>query len=171
LITPDRITKLAVLDIVPTGETFRRADMSFALNWYHWFFLAQPYDLPERLITPNPDAYYFVDRDDIFDTGALDEYMRCARDPKTIHAFCEDYRAGATYDFELDENDRGRKPIHCPLLVLWSAQGQHERWYDVLDVWRDWAHEVRGRALDCGHYLAEEAPNETYEELHAFLSF
>jgi haloacetate dehalogenase len=167
---PDRVRRLAVLDIVPTGEAFRRTDMSFALDWYHWFFLAQPFDLPERLITPNPDAYYFADNKEIFDSKALDEYMRCARDPKTIHAFCEDYRAGATYDFALDEHDRGSQLIQCPVLVLWSAKQHYERWFDVLDVWRDWAANVEGEAIDCGHYIAEEAPSETYERLRRFLT-
>jgi haloacetate dehalogenase len=166
---PKRIRRLGVLDVVPTGETFRRMDMSFALAWYHWFFLAQPYDLPERLITPNPDAYYFVGNKEAFDPEALDEYMRCARDPKTIHAFCEDYRAGATYDFVLDERDRGSKPIQCPVLALWSANAHYERWFDVLDVWREWAADVQGKAIDCGHYIAEEAPNETYTHLRTFL--
>ena len=166
---PDRITKLAVLDIVPTAEAFRRTTMSFALDWYHWFFLAQPHDLPERLITPNPDAYYFVDNPELFAPEALAEYMRCARDPATIHAFCEDYRAGATFDFRLDELDRGKQLIRCPLLVLWSARERHERWYDVIEVWRGWAADVTGRAIDCGHYLAEEAPDETYAHLHKFL--
>lgn len=166
---PHRVKKLAVLDIIPTGETFRRTNMSFALDWYHWFFLAQPYDLPERLISANPDAYYFVDNKDLFDHHALNEYVRCARNPATIHAFCEDYRAGATYDYELDAKDRGRRPIRCPVLVLWSGREHHERWYDVLEVWRDWADDVHGCSLDCGHYLAEEAPEETYAHLNAFL--
>jgi haloacetate dehalogenase len=166
---PERATKLAVLDVVPTGETFRRTDMSFALAWYHWFFLAQPFDLPERLITLNPDAYYFANSKHKFDPEALAEYIRCARNPETIHAFCEDYRAGATYDYDLDEKDRGKKRIQCPVLVLWSADEHHERWYDVLEVWRGWADKVDGRSLDCGHYLAEEAPDETFELLSAFL--
>lgn len=166
---PERVKNLVVLDIVPTGEAFRRTSMSFALDWYHWFFLAQPYDLPERLITPNPDAYYFVRSKDTFDPEALGEYLRCARNPETIHAFCEDYRAGATFDYELDQQDRARRPIRCPVLVLWSARQRHERWYDVLDVWRQWAEKVQGRALDCGHYLAEEAPGETYEQISSFL--
>ncbi|HEY7033750.1 MAG TPA: alpha/beta hydrolase [Thermomicrobiales bacterium] len=164
---PDHVLKLAVLDIVPTGETFRRADMAFGLGYWHWFFLAQPYDLPERMIGANPDNYYYRQRD-LFDPEALADYLRCVHDPATIHAMCEDYRAGATYDFALDEADRGTRRIACPLLALWGRRGRLEEWYDVLAIWGDWADDVRGRALDCGHYLAEEAPDETYAELHAF---
>ncbi len=166
---PERVLKLAVLDIVPTGEAFRRADMAFGLGFWHWFFLAQPYDLPERMISADPDAFY-LRRRDLFAPEALDDYLRCIRNPDTIHAMCEDYRAGATIDFALDEADRSKKRIECPVLVLWSRRGELEQWYDVLAIWRDWADDVRGRSLDCGHYLAEEAPDETYTELHAFFA-
>ncbi|MFN2432786.1 MAG: alpha/beta fold hydrolase [Gemmatimonadota bacterium] len=175
---PERVRKLAVLDIVPTGEAFRRADMAFGLGFWHWFFLAQPHDLPERLIGANPDAFYFrrptragaTDPRALFAPEALEDYLRCLRNPETIHALCEDYRAGATVDFAHDEADRGRRRIACPVLALWSARGELEEWYDVLAIWRDWAEDVRGRALDCGHYLAEEAPEETCAELYAFFS-
>jgi haloacetate dehalogenase len=167
---PDRVRRLAVLDIVPTGEVWRRADMSFGLGYWHWFFLAQPEPLPERLIGANPDAFYFRGGRDLFAPEALDDYLRCVHDPATIHAMCEDYRAAATIDFEHDEADRGRRRIASPVLVLWGARGQLDRWYDVLAVWRDWADDVRGRSLDCGHYLAEEAPEETYAELRTFLA-
>ena len=103
---PARVRGLAVLDIVPTGEHFRRADMDFALGYWHWFFLAQPFDLPERLIGANPDGFYFHRGREVFDPSALAEYRRCYCDPATIHAMCEDYRAGATFDFALDEADR-----------------------------------------------------------------
>ncbi len=167
---PERVLKLAVLDIVPTGEAFRRADMAFGLGYWHWFFLAQPADLPERLIGADPDAFYLRGSRDVFGPEVLSEYRRCFHDPATIHAMCEDYRAGATVDFALDEADRGNRRIACPVLVLWGRQGKLETWYDVLAIWRDWADDVQGRALDCGHYLAEEAPEETYTELHAFFA-
>ena len=167
---PERVRKLAVLDIIPTGEAFRRANMEFGLGFYHWFFLAQPADLPERLIGANPDAYYFRTGRERFDPEALADYLRCVHNPETIHAMCEDYRAGATFDYQLDEADRGVRRIGCPVLALWGRQGQLEQWYDVLAIWRDWADEVRGRGIDCGHYLAEEAPDETYAELHAFFT-
>jgi haloacetate dehalogenase len=167
---PDRVRRLALLDIVPTSEAYRRTDMRFALGAWHWFFLPQPYDLPERLIGTDPEALFFGRRE-TFAPEAFEEYLRCLRDPKTVHAICEDYRAGATIDFELDENDRGERRISCPLLVLWGARGPLGlNGYDVLAIWRDWAADVRGRALDCGHHLPEEAPDDTYRELHEFLT-
>jgi len=167
---PERVRQLAVLDIVPTSEAFRRADMAFALSYWHWFFLAQPADLPERLIQADPEAFYLRRGGRLFAPEALAEYRRCFHDPATIHAMCEDYRAGATIDFALDEADRGTRHIACPVLVLWGRRGQLENAYDVLAVWRDWADDVRGRALDCGHYLPEEAPDETYAELSRFFT-
>jgi haloacetate dehalogenase len=164
---PERVLKLAVLDIVPTGEAFRRADMAFGLGFWHWFFLAQPYDLPERLIGADPDYFFLRARhpasEPFFAPEAQEDYVRCFRNPETIHAICEDYRAAATADFVDDEADRGKRRIACPVLALWSRRGDLEAWYDVLAIWR-------GRALDCGHYLAEEAPDETYSELRAFFA-
>jgi haloacetate dehalogenase len=171
---PERVLKLAVLDIIPTSEAFRRANMEFGLKFWGWFFLAQPFPLPERLIGADPDFYYLWRRwselPSFFDKEAFEDYRRSFRNPETIHAFCEDYRAGATIDFAHDEADRGRKRISCPVLALWSGDEELEQWYDVLAIWRDWADEVRGRALNCGHYLAEELPDETYRELHGFFS-
>lgn len=167
---PECVAKLAVLDIIPTSEAFRRADMKFGLGYWHWFFLAQPYDFPERLIGANPDNYYFPNTRSLFAPEALAEYLRCVHNPATIHAMCEDYRAGATIDFALDEADCGVRRIACPTLVLWGSKGALEAWYDVLTIWRDWADDVQGRALDSGHYLAEEAPDETYTALRAFFA-
>ncbi len=167
---PERVRKLAVLDILPTSEHFRRTNMDFALGYWHWFFLAQPDPLPENMIGANPDAYYFRGNHDLFDPEALADYLRACHDPATIHAMCEDYRAAATVDFQYDEADRGKRKITCPLLALWGTKNSLDQWYDVLAIWRDWADDVRGRSLDCGHYLAEEAPDETYEELHRFFS-
>jgi haloacetate dehalogenase len=168
---PERVLKLAVLDIVPTWEAFSRADMAFGLGYWHWFFLAQPYDLPERLIGTDP-TYFFLSRQErshVFAPEALEEYLRCFRDPRTVHAICEDYRAAATLDFAHDEADRrAGKRITCPVLALWGRQGNLEQWYDVPGIWREWADDVRGRALECGHYLPEEAPEETCSELRAF---
>src|SRR5689334_22687196 len=106
---PERVRKLAVLDIIPTYEAFRRADMTFALGYWHWFFLAQPYPLPEQMIGANPDNYYFHGRRDLFAPEALADYLRCVHNPATIHAMCEDYRAGATIDYTIDEADRGQR--------------------------------------------------------------
>ena len=164
------VTKLAVLDIVPTWEAFSRADMAFGLSYWHWFFLAQPYDLPERLLAADPEKTLFRGGSEALAPVAMEEYVRCLRDPETIHATCEDYRAAATLDYEPDAEDReaGRR-MACPVLALWGSKGfLLEEHYDVLEVWRGWAEEVSGRALDCGHYLPEEAPEDTYAELRAF---
>ena len=162
-----------MLDIVPTWEAFSRADMEFGLGYWHWFFLAQPYDLPERLIGADPTHFFFSrrERSSIFSPQALEEYLRCFRNPLTVHAICEDYRAAATLDFAHDAEDHeaGRR-IQCPVLALWGQKGYLEQWYDVLDVWRGWATEVRGRALECGHYLPEESPEETCSELRSFFT-
>jgi haloacetate dehalogenase len=171
---PERVTKLAVLDIVPTRHVLETADKDLATAYYHWFFLIQPYDLPERLIGADPDYFFgktlgaYGTGTEVFAPEAYAEYERYFRDPKTIHAMCEDYRAAATIDLDHDEADRGRK-VGCPLLALWAGKGVVERLYDVLEVWREYATEVRGRALPSGHYLAEERPGEVAEELVSFL--
>src|SRR5512139_1821286 len=174
---PERVARLAVLDIVPTWEAYRRADMAFGMSYFHWFFLSQPFDLPERLIAADPEFYWrrHTSREpkgpDFFAADALSDYLRCFCEPATIHAVCEDYRAAASIDMEHDEADRraGRR-IEPPLLALWGRRGRREAWYDVLAIWREWARDVRGRALDCGHYLPEERPDEVAAALEAFFS-
>lgn len=171
---PERIERLAVLDISPTAAMYAKTDQAFATAYYHWFFLIQPYDLPERLIGADP-AYYLRKKLGgwgmagltIFDPRVLAEYERCFRDPATIHATCEDYRAAATIDLEHDAADAERK-IECPLLVLWGETGVVHRLFDPVADWKSVANHVRGKALPCGHYLAEEAPDETCAELLAF---
>ncbi len=167
---PQRVSKIATLDIIPTGEHFRRADMTFGLGYWHWFFLAQPYPLPEKLLGADP-AWFLQgrpNRPNVHRPEALAEYLRCFRDPETIHASCEDYRAGATFDFALDEADRGSRKINAPLLALWAGRGEVGKWYDVLSIWRDWADDVRGQAIDAGHFMPEEAPDATYDALREF---
>lgn len=172
---PERVTRLAVLDIVPTGDMWRYAEgpggRDFGLTNWHWYFLAQPHDLPERLLSANPGGYYFAGDTSRFDPEALADYRRCTADPATIFAMCEDYRAGAGIDAELDERDRaaGRR-IACPVLALWSLREELPRWFDVLPTWSGWADDVRGRGVDAGHYLAEEAPGEVASALLAFLT-
>lgn len=173
---PERVERLAVLDILPTFEHYRRTEMAFAMAYWHWFFLAQPHPLPERLIGGDPEWYFHKNwpaatgPPDFFAPEALDDYWRAFSDPQTVHAMCEDYRAGATYDYELDAADHGRRRIECPLLVLWGASGLLERLYDPVDVWRAWAPDVRGQPLDCGHYLPEERPDETLRLLLDFFA-
>ena len=169
------VEKVAVLDIVPTWEAYKRADMAFGQSYFHWFFMTQPFDLPERLIGADPAFYWsrHTSREpkgpDFFAAEALADYLRCFANPATIHAICEDYRAAATIDMKIDEADldAGRK-IEAPLLALWGKKGRLEAWYDTLAIWREWARDVRGRALDCGHYLPEEKPDEVAAELEAF---
>jgi haloacetate dehalogenase len=166
---PNSVARLTVLDIIPTGDAWRRADYDFGMRYFHWFFLAQPAPLPERLIGADPEAFYGRQGTDVFDPRALAAYRRAQADPETRQAMIEDYRAGATYDRALDEADReaGRR-IRVPLLVLWSARNPVFERHDVLAIWREWADDVRGRAVDAGHYLAEEVPDEVLDELRRF---
>ncbi len=169
------VSRLAVLDIVPTYQTFAATDKAFATAYYHWFFLIQPYDLPETLIGADPEYYLrkkmdaWSDDPGAFAPEAFTEYLRCFNDPATIHASCEDYRAAASIDLAHDEADLGRT-VACPLLALWGQKAVMHRLYDVLACWRERAADVRGRALPCGHYLPEEAPGETLAEFVAFFA-
>jgi haloacetate dehalogenase len=172
---PERVTRLAVLDIVPTIETWELLDRSEGLATYHWFFLAQPPDLPERLIGGDPDYFLrwtlrsWAGRREAFDGRALAEYERAFRDPNVIRATCEDYRAGATVDVEDDAADRGVRRIGCPVLALWANSGSEPRW-DPIAIWRGWADDVEGQGVHCGHFLPEEAPAETLAVLEPFLT-
>lgn len=175
---PERVARAAVLDIVPTRTLFRATDTAFAMGYYHWFFLAQPEPLPERMIGADPLFYLRTKLGQwsgAKDTAwaapeALAEYERCFADPATVHASCEDYRAAATVDLEHDEADRDAR-IACPLLVLWGERGLMHRRFDVLATWREKAAgPVEGRALPCGHYLAEERPEATLAELRRFFA-
>lgn len=172
----ERVTKLAVLDIAPTEHMYSRTDMEFATGYYHWFFLIQPADLPERMIGADPE--YFLRRKmghwsadgAVFADEAMAEYVRCFSMPETIHASCEDYRAAATIDLEHDCEDmnRGRK-LACPVLALWGAKGLVARKFDVLAAWRERAEDVSGGTVDCGHFLAEESPEDTFTKIREFL--
>ena len=169
----ERVLKVAVLDIVPTLAVFERINQAVATGYYHWFFLSQPFDLPEHLIGADPGYYLkrkigqWSANKQAFAPEALAEYLRCFSDPAAIHASCEDYRAAASIDLEHDRADLARK-VSCPLLALWGAQGLPGRSTDVLALWRERAADVRGFALPCGHFLAEEAPQATEDALSAF---
>ncbi len=160
---PDCVVRACVMDIAPTLHMFEQTDQAFATGYYHWFFLIQPNGLPETLIGADPDYFLraklgqWSAHDAVFDELAVAEYLRCFRDPATIHASCEDYRAAASIDLDHDRADRDAR-IVCPLLVLWGSQGFVHRTYNVLATWHERAHDVDGMALDCGHFLAEEEP-------------
>jgi haloacetate dehalogenase len=171
---PDKVEKLAVLDIVPTHKIFSTVNKEVATGYYHWFFLIQGHGLPETLIGHDPEYYLKAKLNqwgggmEAFTEEALAEYVRCFSDPDCIHGSCEDYRAAAGIDLDHDEADMDRK-VACPLLALWGEKGLMERHYDVLATWRERASDVRGRKLRCGHFLAEEAPEDTLAELIGFL--
>jgi len=172
---PERVTKLAVLDIVPTRHVFETVGKDLATAYYHWFFFLQPYDLPETLIGGNPSYYLHKKLGgwgtslDTFAQEALAEYERCF-DAATIHASCEDYRAAASIDLVHDEEDRCEvRKVECPLLALWGGRGVMEKTYEVDEVWREYANDVSGKPIDAGHFLAEERPEETMQELRKFL--
>jgi haloacetate dehalogenase len=178
---PERVERLAVLDIVPTGEVWGRADRNFARGYWHWGFLAQPAPLPERLIGGDTQAFFDLHvRAGIglgrepgrYPPQLMEAYRRLLDDPGVVEGMCEDYRAGATVDLELDDADRAAgRQIACPVLVLWAGRGGLPIFYDdVLEVWRPWAPDVRGSAVDASHFLAEDRPEETARELVAFLA-
>ncbi len=166
---PAAVTHFAALDGVPIGEALARCDATFAARWWHWFFLGQTAKPAEPIINADPDTWYGYGPEKM-GSEAYADYHRAIHDPATVHAMCEDYRAGLGIDRDHDDEDRlaGRR-ITCPLLVLWASQADLEDLYgDPLEVWREWADDVRGRALDCGHHMAEEAPEELTAELRAF---
>jgi len=170
----ERIEQMTVMDIIPTLRVFRGADETMARVYYHWFMLSQPYDLPERLVGADPEFYLrwclrtWSSDFAAFSQPALDEYIAAFSDPATVHATCEDYRAGAGIDLEHDEADLDRK-LPFPLQVLWGEHGFVGRAYDVLGEWRKRAENVTGEAVPSMHFLPEEAPVETYAALRRFL--
>lgn len=172
----DRVTRLAVLDIVPTIEHLERTDLAFALGYWHWFFLAQPAPLPETLIGADPEEWFRLHTSrepkgrDFFAPDALADYLAALREPGTITGICEDYRAAVTIDLAHDRDSRARgQRIGCPVLALWGAKGRVGQWYEPLALWRQYADgAVTGGPVASGHYLAEEAPGEV---LAAFRDF
>jgi haloacetate dehalogenase len=172
---PDAISKVAVLDIVPTYKLYTTVTRDFATVYYHWFFLIQPAPLPETLLGNSAESFLrnsslfrgVIPR--IISEEVFAEYLRCFKDPTTLHAMCEDYRAAATIDLDHDKADLDKK-IESPLLALWGTKGAMDRLYDVTATWKERAQNVRGKALPGGHWLPEELPDQVHAELESFLS-
>jgi haloacetate dehalogenase len=143
-----------VLDIVPTGDSYNRADKDFARGFWVWSFLAAPEPLPEQMTAAAPDTFVnhmldgWSDVADVFPDEVRAEYIAKFRDPATVHAICEQYRAAATLDHAHDEADRGVRRITCPTLALWSSTGPVASWYEPLEVWRGWADDLSGGPVD-----------------------
>jgi haloacetate dehalogenase len=173
---PGAVKTITVLDICPTLAMYEQTNMEFASAYWHWFFLIQPAPFPETLINQNPEFYFsklMGNRSaglSPFTEQAWNEYIRCARDPKTIHGMCEDYRASATIDLTHDRADReiGRR-LKMPFQVLWGKNGVIEKCFKPLQEWQRVAIDVRGHALDCGHYIPEEAPEALLAALNEFI--
>lgn len=175
---PERLTRLALLDILPTYDYWQRMDRNFALRIYHWAFLAQPYPVPEHLIEKNSDEYFSHTLGSwtkggiqAFDPRAVQHYLAALRDPQRIHAACEDYRAGAYADYEHDKADfEAGREIEVPLHVLWGATGIAAGAATPLDTWRLRATQVTGAPVQGGHFLPEENPADTLATLLPFLT-
>ncbi len=174
---PQRVAALAVLDIMPTLDTYEAMTYLEAYRAYHWLFFAQPEPLPERLIGADPDFFCeskiagWLERKGAIEPEAMEAYKAWFRSDGAVHATCEDYRAGYTCDLENDRRDReaGRR-IACPILALWGRGPTQSEHVPFLDAWKRWADDVRGEALACGHFLMEEAPVETAAALVAFFA-
>jgi len=168
---PERLSRLAVLDILPTFDYWAKLDRQSALRIFHWTFLAQPYPVPENLISKSSDDFFGPAFAKGFDPRAVHQYLGALRDPARVHAICEDYRAGAYADFEHDKADReaGRK-IVCPLFVAWGSRGIASAAATPLETWKAWATDVSGSEVTAGHFLCEENPEGTIFALMPFLT-
>ena len=164
---PERVTRAAILDIVP--RPYANVTRDFATAYFHWFFLIQPAPFPEQLIEAAPEAFLrrFLSRPGIT-ADAFAEYLRAVREPGTAHGWCEDYRAGATIDEQHDTETRERR-VSCPLLLLWGERSIVGTSYDPLSLWREVATDARGRALPGGHNLPEELPEQTLSAIVEFI--
>jgi len=173
---PACVKKLVTLDIAPTLAMYEKTTEEFARSYYHWFFLIRPAPFPETMIMANPELYL---KQSIgsrsaglapFTPDAYAEYLRCIHDPATVHGLCEDYRASAGIDLEHDRADKAQgNKIRCPMLALWGAYGVVAKCFSPLEEWQAVANDVRGKALDCGHYIPEEAPEQLLAEVLPFL--
>lgn len=173
----DAIDCLTLLDIAPTLTMFERTDMTFAMAYFWWFFLAQPEPLPEKMIGADPEHYLRHHlkvqsrTDGVPSEDMVREYLRCYSSAEGIHAICEDYRAAAGIDLEHDRSDRKQgRMVSAPVLVLWGVKGTVGQLYDVLETWSAVADRVSGRGLPCGHLIQEEAPADLLAEVLPFLT-
>lgn len=171
---PASVTRASLLDIVPTKYVYDHADQNLARAYFHWFFLIQQAPLPEMMIEPVAAAFLlgvlgFFGGSDFYDPEAMAEYDRCFKQPETIHAMCEDYRAAASIDLAHDAEDEDAK-VECPVQILWGSRGVVGQLYDPLAVWANYAADLRGKAIDAGHFLVEERPDAVLAALDDFLS-
>jgi haloacetate dehalogenase len=174
---PEAIQRMMLLDIAPTLAMYENTSRAFATAYWHWFFLIQPPPLPEALIESDPVRYIRSVMGKrhaglaAFASEAMQEYERCIQIPGSALSLCEDYRSSATVDLEHDRCDIAQgKTLSQPLRILWGEHGAVGANFDVLQLWQERAHRVSGRALPCGHYIAEEAPEELLAEALAFFS-
>lgn len=167
---PDAVTRICVLDIAPTREMYRDTGQAMARAYWHWFFMILPSPIPERMFGADPEftlrTRLLANTDESVFDGAWEEYLEAFRNPETIRATCDDYRAAAGVD--IDHDDAETAKLRQPLLCLWGADGVIERCYDALALWRERAEDVRGHTLPCGHYMPEEVPETIARELAAF---
>ena len=169
--SPGSVRRLCLMEGIPIAEALDRCDARFAASWFHWFFFGQTDKPAERFISADPEAWYTATAEHM-GAEAYQDYLGAIGNPDTVHAMMEDYRAGLGIDRQHDEADRaaGRR-IGCPLLFLWARRDDMEDLYgDPLAIWRDWADDVRGQSVDCGHHMAEEAPAELAALLAAFFA-
>ncbi|WP_026380451.1 alpha/beta fold hydrolase [Afifella pfennigii] len=172
---PERVERMAALDIVPTYNVLSQMTLGWGLESYHWFFMAQEAPFPENLLSADPASYirYKLDKKNvglqIFAPEAMAEYIRCTT-PEQIHAVCEDYRATVTLDFAMDSADHDKRRIDCPVLVLWGSNSHCGRHFEPLKAWGEWADDLRGTDIPTGHYPAEHRPDLVYPIFWEFFS-
>ena len=172
---PDSVESMVLLDIAPTREMYDGTTAKFARAYWHWFFLIQPHPLPEQIISKDPEAFWKLKcfnqthGENHFSKDALIEYLDAFKQPDTIHSSCEDYRAAASIDIEHDNEDNGKKLL-MPILALWAKRGVIESCFDALKLWHLRADHVEGEALQSGHYMAEEIPDEVAKRMYDFFS-
>ncbi|MCZ7594612.1 MAG: alpha/beta hydrolase [Hyphomicrobium sp.] len=174
-ITPMWCAPSSCSDILPTAEVWARASAERAMAMYHWYFLAQPQPLPETLIGGDPELFLrtvmrsWAGQGFIFEAASMVDYVACFRAPASIHASCEDYRAGWSVDRAHDEADRGVRKIAAPLLIVWSEEFSVARG-EPLTTWSAWASSVEGHAVPGGHFVCEESAEQVLASMQRFLS-